>query len=272
MLKKAIIAILIVSSPGFYSLIPYSGGSPGGRTGSPADGSTCTQCHGGTASSVEDWISATIPDTGYIPGETYTITATGTYAGVSRFGFELTCEDGSKSKKGVFTITNTNETKLTNSNAAVTHKLAGVNPTDDSKTWTCNWTAPEAGSGDLVFYAAFNAANGNGSTSGDVIYTSRLVVEEYNSSGINIQEDEILFRVFQSSDPNSLIVEYTGKPGPQFEIRAFDLSGRIVLTEQGIPDSKNRIRLDISSLGSNAYIFQILDKDFIKSQKVFIAK
>ncbi len=40
------------------------------------------------------------------------------------------------------------------------------------------WTAPEAGTDEINFFAAFNAANGNGNTSGDQIYTSLLTVPE----------------------------------------------------------------------------------------------
>lgn len=42
-----------------------------------------------------------------------------------------------------------------------------------------NWTAPTDIGGPIWFYAAFNAANGNGGTGGDQIYTSSQSVAEY---------------------------------------------------------------------------------------------
>jgi len=157
----------------------YSSGSPGGKTGSPGDGANCTQCHTGTPQSASGWITTNIPAMGYTPGQTYTITVTGTHSGVGKFGFETTAESSGGSKKGTFIITDAVQTQLTNSNHAVTHTSAGTTPSGNSKTWTFDWTAPAAGTGNITFYAAFNAANGNGNNQGDVIYlTSTSVSEE----------------------------------------------------------------------------------------------
>jgi hypothetical protein len=171
-----IIAVFVLLT----SEIEYGNGSPGGKSGSPGDGgSTCTECHGGTASPQNGWVTSSIPNDGYTPGETYTITATGTHNGVVKFGFEATAENSTGAKVGIVTITNSTETKLVNNNKSVTHKSAGTTPTGNTKSWSFNWTAPAAGTGNVGFYAAFNAANGNGNSSGDVIYKSSLTVPEF---------------------------------------------------------------------------------------------
>jgi hypothetical protein len=155
-------------------------GSPGAKSGSPGDGlATCTDCHGGTAQPVTGWITTNIPVTGYVAGQTYTITATATHAGAALFGFELTAENSANAKRGTFIITNAVETKLINANKAVTHTTNGTNPTGNSRTWNMNWTAPVSGTGAITFYAAFNAANGNGANTGDVIYKSSRTVPEF---------------------------------------------------------------------------------------------
>lgn len=191
----------------FYNLLPlvlipliavftgFSNGSPGGRTGSPGDNlNNCTGCHSGTAQTASSWITTNIPASGYVAGETYTITATGTHTGVGKFGFELTAEDGSESKVGNFIITNSNQTKLVNQNNAVTHTSAGNTPSGNSKTWTMDWTAPDASTGAVTFYAAFNAADGNGGTAGDVIY---LTSTEVLPMGAGV---EVTFRVDMSNE------------------------------------------------------------------------
>ncbi|MEZ5148111.1 MAG: choice-of-anchor V domain-containing protein [Bacteroidales bacterium] len=170
--------------------INYSTGSPGGKTGSPGDGGhTCTDCHGGTASPQEGWITSTIPADGYIPGQTYTITATGTHVGVTKFGFEVTSENANAQKVGTLIVTNSNQNQLANNNKSITHKSSGTTPSGNSKTWSFDWTAPAEGTGDVTFYGAFNAANGNGNTSGDVIYKSTLAVTEAATAltGLNVQ-------------------------------------------------------------------------------------
>lgn len=171
----------VLAIPALLILYSNSGGSPGSKTGSVGDnGTTCTQCHSGTSQGQVGWITSNIPAEGYTPGETYAITATGTHDGVSKFGFELTVEDDAGSKLGGLAITDASRTQFTNNNNAVTHTQAGNVPSGNTNTWSMDWTAPEAGlTSDVMFYAAFNAANGNGNTSGDQIYTTSLSVSEY---------------------------------------------------------------------------------------------
>ena len=82
-------------------VLSNSTGSPGGYTSSTFDGNDCTSCHSGLVNSGNGSIqlSTNIPVTGYIPGQTYSITTnvytptTGTVALI--FGFETTSEDNS---------------------------------------------------------------------------------------------------------------------------------------------------------------------------------
>ena len=172
--------------PFVFILLANNSGSPGGRTGSVGDGGqTCTGCHTGTAQNSTGWITTNIPVSGYAPGQTYTITVTGTHTGVVKFGFELTAENSIGTKVGTFVITNAAQTKLVNQNKAVTHQAAGTTPTGNTKTWSVNWTAPATGTGPVTFYAALNAANGNGGTGGDVIYKTTSTVQE-QSPGVDV--------------------------------------------------------------------------------------
>jgi hypothetical protein len=175
-------------------LVSFSSGSPGGRSGSPGDsGSNCTACHLGTPQTATNWINSNIPASGYVAGETYTITASGTHSGVGKFGFELTAEDATGNKVGDFSITNTTETQLVNQNNAVTHTATGTTPAGDGKTWSMEWTAPDEPAGEVTFWAAFNAADGNGQNTGDVIYlTSSSVLPQVDVS--------VTFRVDMSNE------------------------------------------------------------------------
>jgi hypothetical protein len=162
--------LLITLMPAVLVIIASSSGSPGGRTGSPGDGNlTCTSCHSGTAINQSDWISTNIPLGGYVPGSTYQITLNSAHAGAARFGFELTAETSTGQKTGTFAITESNRTKLVNQNRAVTHTFNGTTPSGGGASWTMNWTAPA--------HATVNAANGNGGTSGDVIYRTTRTVQ-----------------------------------------------------------------------------------------------
>lgn len=165
-------AILMVFAT---SGILYTGGSPGGKTGSPGDVSNCTQCHGGTAQAQTGWITSNIPLAGYTAGTSYNITVTATQAGINKFGFECTAEDAFGSKVGTLGILMGAQTQLANGNGSVTHKAAGTSGSG-SKAWQFSWVAPAASTGTVTFYAAFNATNSNGNTSGDAIHLSSLSV------------------------------------------------------------------------------------------------
>jgi len=160
-------------------------GAPVSRTGSPADGANCTACHTGTAATtVAGLITSTIPATGYVPGQTYTVTASITQAGKTKFGFEISPQTTAGVKKGTLVVTSSTTTQVIGSGKYITHKSAGTSFPSGTATWTFNWTAPVAGSGNFTFYGAFNVTNANNAVSGDIIKLSTLAVTEDLSTGI----------------------------------------------------------------------------------------
>jgi hypothetical protein len=194
-MKKLYPFLFVLATPVILLIMSNSSGSIGGKTGSIGDnGSTCTECHAGSATPIAGWITTNIPSDGYTPGQTYTITATGTHSGVVKFGFELTVENSQGSKVGTLQISDPGRTKLVNSNKAVTHTSAGTVPFGNTNSWTMNWVAPAGVDGEIGIYAAFNAANGNGNTGGDVVYKSSTFIAEYipNPTLISIIPDSAL--------------------------------------------------------------------------------
>ena len=249
------------------SALSNSTHSPGGKTGSIADGANCTACHTGTTQTATSWISSNIPAGGYIPGTVYTITLAGTHSGVAKFGFEITAEDASNAKIGVFTITNTAETELANMSHAVTHTSNGTTPSNDSKSWSFDWTAPATGSGGITFYAALNAANGNNTTSGDVIYNTNYTYTEDLSTGINNESQNNSFSIFPNPSTDVLNIQMNNTGA--FEMTVLDLTGKQLMTEN-ILSQTDTYKLDISILPKGVYIIQLksenelLTKQFVK--------
>jgi hypothetical protein len=252
-MKKSYPFLILFMAPLMYVLLTSellsSGGSPGGKTGSPGDaGATCTQCHGGTATTQTGWITSSIPGSGYVPGQTYTITVTGNHPGVVKFGFEATAENTTGQKVGTFIITNAAQTSLINNNAAVTHTSGGTAPSAGSKSWSFDWTAPASGSGSVTFYAAFNAANGNFSTSGDVIYRSQLTVFQ---STVGISEMQAAaVSVFPNPAYDHVTIAGLDDPGARAQVYTRD--GRCVLDTEV---SGNKVMLD--GLLPGTYILRV---------------
>src|SRR5262245_1746069 len=82
------------------TLTANNSGAPAGKTGSPGDNSSCASCHSGATVNATGILSSNIPSSGYVPGTTYTITATCVDATVNRFGFEISPQKPSGTKHG----------------------------------------------------------------------------------------------------------------------------------------------------------------------------
>ncbi len=165
-------------------LMAYSGGPPNGKTGAPGEG-TCRDCHSSYAlnSGPGNLSIQGIPDL-YYPGDVYTLTVSLSQMGPSRWGFELAAKTESNSQGGIIAVTQSQYTQISNGNGItyLKHRSAGTfNGQPNSATWEFDWTAPDAASGPITFYAAGNAANGNFMTSGDYIYTTQQVSAEGSS-------------------------------------------------------------------------------------------
>ena len=166
-------------------------GAPAGHAGDPAGGNkTCntTGCHTGPAVVTQTgWITSNIPAAGYVPGTTYTLTATVTDPGHTKFGFQVSPQSATGVPLGTLTSTSTQTTLAGTSVQYINQNNTGTAGVG-SKTWSFNWTAPAAGSGSVNFYGAFNSTNSSGNASGDTIYKSVLTVNENQSVGIQVND------------------------------------------------------------------------------------
>lgn len=168
-----LLLFFIVSSGGAFafSFLP----PPDEKTGAPNEG-TCADCHAGnTLDASGGSLTVTVPGT-YEPNEVYTIIVDLARAGQSKWGFEMTALDANGARAGAFTADDAANTQLTETNNKqyIQHTTAGTAAgTNDAHSWEFEWTAPDADIGPITFYAAGNAANGDGATTGDYIYTTQ---------------------------------------------------------------------------------------------------
>lgn len=232
-----------------------SSGSPGNRTGSPGDNNTtCRSCHiGTTVVPKNDVITTNIPETGYIPGASYTVTVTFSRPGRTRFGFEMTSENNAGQTKGKFALSNS-ETRLLSGGSGITHSASGTSAASGTRTWTANWIAPVAGSGKVTFFAAINAADGNGSTNGDEIYTTSLAVNENQGSSVLEGSAPEIFSVY----PVPCLDQLTVSPGSGLftsgEAVIYTPEGRQIATYP-IP-AMGASRLEVAGLPAGVYLIR----------------
>lgn len=167
----------------------YSTGPPVKRVGAPTDGGTnCTTCHRTFAPANSDPTgSVRIDVSNYAPGAKQTIKVTVSHPQAIRWGFQLSarlvsdetkiagnfapndvarviCDDGSA--RGVLAPCAVGQPEFAE------HFNAPRTNAGDGFTFSIDWTPPATDVGDVVFYAAGNAGNGDGSLNGDRIYTT----------------------------------------------------------------------------------------------------
>jgi PKD repeat protein len=168
-----------------YRAITYSSSAPpAALTGAPSDG-YCTSCHSGSViSSGSNWanisLTTNIPTGGYTPGTTYTITYSLTQSGITRYGFEATVLSSSNAMAGSLTAGSGSTLQTSGSRTYISHNSSGTLFSGGTGSWTFSWTAPSTGVGTVTFYTTMNAANNNGSETGDQIYTKAFTFGQIN--------------------------------------------------------------------------------------------
>ena len=213
---------------GVYTALTSSSNPPLGYTGSPGE-SNCTSCHGGTAlnsgpATRSLLLNGSVP-TAYVPGQTYNVSLTVNRATRVKFGFQLKVEDGNGSDAGTL-ISTTNRTDLASGYLSQTWN-GNTATTSGTITWNFQWTAPAAGTGDVTFYYCSNAANNNGGTSGDEIYTNSLTLTEqspaFSVSGVLHYDNTAMTPIVNSQ------VRLLGPGGVQVATATTNASGQYVL-------------------------------------------
>ena len=235
-----------------YSVL-YSSGPPAGHSGDPlSDNSDCTSCHSGPeAQSQTGWITSDIPLDGYIPGSTYTITATAKATGHTKFGFQISPQDTLGNILGTLVNTGTN-TKLTTDLNYITQSSSGTTGTD-SLSWEFDWTAPAESSGEANFYGAFNITNGNGSTSGDTIMLSILTIKEFTTNIPDILGGGLKISLYPNPASDFVTIDVDNSIlGSSYHV--IDHAGRQILTGK---ISAVITTVDISQLEKGMYFIQV---------------
>lgn len=119
----------------------------------------------------------------YAPGERYEITVELTRPGLVLGGFELTArhvEGGAQA--GELAAPPGEEARIgvtvSRDIAYAHHRLEGTEPVaPDTARWTVLWTAPAAPAGAVAIHVAANAADGDETVYGDLIFTAEATVE-----------------------------------------------------------------------------------------------
>ncbi len=167
-------------------LYAYSTGPPAAKTGAPGE-NTCTQCHSGGLGGGRVEIAFSAGAT-YAPGVAQQLTVTITDADANWYGFELSARlAGDNSQAGTLArapgesnirvICSDNRPRGAGgcpANAPI--EYIEHSPARQGSTFRIEWMPPATDRGLVTIYVAANGANGNGSPTGDDIYTANYTL------------------------------------------------------------------------------------------------
>jgi len=245
---KFLLLLIPVSA---FLLMSSSGGRDGNTTGSPGDSNnTCTQCHNpGANFNLSPSITTNIPTSGYDLNTTYTINVTST-SNSSKLGFQLTAENNSNTKIGSFTAGSGSRV----SGQRITHSSPS-----SSGNWSFTWKSPATNEGEVTFYTAVNATNGNGSTSGDQVVTTNTSAQVLSIS----EAKRLSFDMYPNPATDNLTIQMPSG-SEKATVQFYDYVGRLALSKT-ISSANNNI--DVNNLSKGVYILKVLTEDKIGSQK-----
>jgi len=150
-------------------------------TGAPLE-ANCTACHSSfPVNSGTGNVQITGLPRNYVPGQQIPVTVTVNQSDGVIYGFQMTTLDPLGRKTGSYILPTASPQPLQLDTGFVNgierqyieHTVNGTTPTQfGTKSWQFTWVAPSRRVGKIGLYAAGNAANSDGGSGGDYIYTT----------------------------------------------------------------------------------------------------
>lgn len=240
----------------------HSNGSPGGYTGSPGDGKTCVQCHGGTATTQAGIITSDVPPiAGYTPGANYTITVTVPGSADLNKGFEVSPQNATGTLLG--TLTAGSGSQLVNSSKSVTQTTPEIT---GPAVWTFTWKAPVAGTGNVTFYGAFVSGY-------STVLTSTMTVSEHVSSSINAV-NQLAFNIYPNPVRDRLDVTFSLAKRATVSFTILSIDGKKItdISSVTLPEGNHKQSFDVRNKLSHGVYNLVLNVDGNISTKKFLVE
>jgi hypothetical protein len=251
-----------------------------------------SSCHVGRAlnsslGSVD--IISDIPESGWLPNETYVLKCKISYPNRDVYGFQLMAwGDKDSASVGNFIKTSSDSAivtksilrnvsgKIIDTNEYATHNSKNILAANNtfSKEWTIRWKAPANRNQEVKFYATFLAANGNGGSSGDNVF---MIHKNADASSIPLTTDEYqhtwpVCKIYPSIAEENLTVELSMPNRASGEISIYNLKGEQVSKNEFPFNPNNSIKsIYIGDLPNGMYHIQVSNGDLQKTMK-FIKK
>jgi hypothetical protein len=235
------------------------------RTGSPLSPGTCATvgCHTDGAFNPSlslKLMRENVEVSEYEPGEDYRLVATIT-AGTgspARYGFQTVALTGEGNlNAGTFSVESGMQLVTLNNRRYAEHSMPRV-----SNVFEVEWTAPEAGTGVVRFYAACVAANNSGDNFGDgsTFLSSPFTVAEMVTGLAAAGDLSFEFSVFPNPAEDAVQVNLQSEAGGLFELHLMDMQGKFLQrVAWDVVPGDNARSLDVQTLPAGVYLMRISD-------------
>lgn len=239
-MKKRMLLFTLLAGMGYLSLSSYSSGPAYfglNRTGSQNSATTCGGggCHGGisTATSVSIAVdSSSVAISKYVPGHTYSVTITGhNTSSLPKFGYQFSVVSGigaSQVQAGSCAAPSGSHNATLGTISILEHS-SPLSGSAGTYTVSFNWTAPAAGTGNVIMYCNLNAVDGlGGPDAADKNNVTSLTLGE--TTAVPELSQDIAITAY----PNPATSQFTLKMGNatgDYTINIYDMSGRVVASQ-----------------------------------------
>lgn len=248
-------------------------------TGSPGNNASCGGCHGGGAGTTTGNVEIRKLSTGitgpvvtqYQADTVYIVKVVGNNANISHFGFQLTALNGSNTNAGTFqNVTGNMHITAVSSKNIVEHtdQLAKTNNQYEA---SFNWKAPATGTGNVTFYGVINAVNNDGLAGGDKPGSPFTKLLTENTTSVKEPAGAIELSAYPNPCSTSLVIKMIKMQAGTYTLRALDLSGKTIATENAIVTGAEH-ETKINTAGWPSGIYHILFTNGEASTSLMVMK
>ncbi len=284
---KKIFLLLVAIGGAFITLTGETNSNNGkaGYTNSPGEGNCTTSgCHSSFAVNTGGGMvmlsNSNMMSWSYDPGVTYHMTCAVTRSANSLFGVCVEALDTSGNNGGTLVITNSSKTQIktrtinTVVRRSVTHQLNG-GASSGSMSFTFDWIAPATNIGTVTFYFAGVAANANGNSTGDYVYTGSQAIAYNTLNGITSPTYTNSFSVYPMPIQDQFTVNYNVASTGILKIKLYTMQGAVAaelankILVSG--DYKDNFYLP-DNLSSGNYLLSVESSSGLNTRKILINK
>ena len=284
--KGLLLTVLLVAGLVLYPLAASSQlrGARGSSTGAPITSSfnetTCSAagtCHNDAeANSGPGQVLIEAPAE-YVPGEAFEFKVRVEEEGREVFGFQVAVKAFDDSSDfhghiGTLELVDPTRTRLVTDNY-ITHTQDGIAQNE----WTVRWVAPANEVRPVTIYAAGNAANGNGKSDGDHIYTTNWTLASGTKTAVEEEPTPKAFtlaRAYPNPFHTSTTIGYELRQAAPVTLSVYDALGRRVrLLELGMQAAgSHQVRLDADGLAAGLYLYELRTPRARESRPMMVLK